>query len=230
MLAATVASAAVARATGSGSAGTAELAAAQPRPRLGPIRTVDSNDVGDPFVLTVPAGIDPPGGLPFQVPGPDSYVSAPWTPATATAARAHGWYVLFGTTDWQENVPTAVSTDLVHWTQAPDALPVLPAWAAPTFSMTWAPAAIRQGASWVLYYSTEERRSQRECIGRAVSASPAGPYTDSFGGPLVCQRSTGGSIDPSVVAGPAGADYLVWKNDGNAVIPDGEYRLKVVVG
>ena len=184
-------------------------------PVLGPIQTVDRNDVGDPFILPVPRGTDPPGGLPYDSSGPDAYVSAPWTAANEAAAVRRGWYVLFGTTDWVSNVPTAVSSDAVHWTQAPDALPVLPAWAAPNFTMTWAPAALRIGSRWVLYFSTEESSSRLECIGRAVAVQPAGPYTDKSGLPLVCQRSLGGSIDPSVVTS-SGREFLLWKNDGNS--------------
>jgi beta-xylosidase len=205
---------------GSASAGTAIRATSFPAipalPRLGTVQTVDPNDVGDPFVLSVPAGIRPPSNVPFQVSGYDSYQSAPWSAATATSAFAHGWYVLLGTTDWQGNVPTAISTDLVHWTQAPDALPVLPSWAAPSISMTWAPAALRNGAGWVLYFSTEDKDNHLECIGRAVAASPAGPYVDHSATPMVCQTSLGGSIDPSVVRNRQGAEYLVWKNNGNA--------------
>lgn len=186
-------------------------------PRLGPIQTVDSNDVGDPFILTVPAGLAPPTGVPYQVPGPDAYLSAPWSKATAASAVSRGWYVLFGTTDWQANVPTAISIDGVHWTQAPDALPVLPKWAAPSISMTWAPAVQRTSAGWVLYYSTEEQASGRECIGRAISSSPAGPYRDQTSSPMVCQRDLGGSIDPSLVRASDGTTYLVWKSDGNSV-------------
>jgi len=186
-------------------------------PRLGPVATVDPNDVGDPFILAVPAGVRPPSGVPFVGNGPDSYQSSPWSPATAASAVANGWYVLLGTTDWQENVPTAISTDLIHWTQAPDALPVLPSWAAPSISMTWAPAALRTDAGWVLYFSTEEQRSKLECIGRAVSSSPAGPYVDASATPMVCQRNLGGSIDPSVIRDGHGAEYLTWKNNGNAL-------------
>jgi beta-xylosidase len=190
-------------------------------PRLGPIQTVDPNDVGDPFILPVPAGISPPTDVPYQGPGPDAYQSAPWTKTTAASAVAHGWYVLFGTTDWQANVPTAISIDGVHWTQAPDSLPVLPSWAAPTITMTWAPAAQRTTAGWVLYYSTEEQASGRECIGRAISSSPTGPYQDTTSSPLLCQRDLGGSIDPSIVKGPDATTYLVWKSNGNAIhVPD----------
>jgi hypothetical protein len=185
-------------------------------PQIGPIQTVDQNDVGDPYVLTVPPGITPPAaGIPYMNTGPDAYVSAPWTPADAADARAHGWYVLFGTTDWQSNVPTAISTDLVHWTQVPDALPVLPSWAESNTTLTWAPAAIHSGNRWILYFSTEYEAGETECIGRAVATGPAGPYTDQSSAPLVCQRADGGSIDPSVVSS-GGAEYLVWKNDGNS--------------
>jgi beta-xylosidase len=184
-------------------------------PSLGAIQTVDENDVGDPFVLSVPAGVEPPSNLPFVNTGPDAYVSAPWNGTSAATAEKYGWYVLFGTTDWESNIPTAVSTDRVHWTQAPDALPQLPSWALPTISMTWAPAALRAGSSWVLYFSTEEASSKLECIGRAVASNPAGPYLDSSSAPMLCQPSLGGSIDPSLV-NSSGTEYLIWKSDGNS--------------
>ena len=57
-------------------------------PRLGAARMVDLDDVGDPFILPVRAG---------------------------TWADPAVRYVLFWTTDWESNVPTAVSADLVHW-------------------------------------------------------------------------------------------------------------------
>ena len=157
-------------------------------PRLGPAMGVEYDDVGDPYVLTVPGG----GGR-------------------------NGGYVLFWTTDWQSNVPTAVSTDLRHWTRVADALPVLPKWALPSISLTWAPSAQAVPGGWVLYYSTEDAALNVECIGAAFSTRPAGPYTDRSPRPLVCQPGLGGSIDPSVVRAGSGPDrYLVWKNDGNA--------------
>ncbi|MGH9121468.1 MAG: glycoside hydrolase family 43 protein [Acidimicrobiales bacterium] len=157
-------------------------------PKLGPIEVVDSNDVGDPSITLLP---------PAHKGGP---------------AR----YFLVYTTDWQSHVPAAVSTDLVHWTQLPDALPALPPWALPTISMTWAPSVVKVGKDWVMYYSTEARASQLECIGRAVATNPTGPYIDNSTTPLVCQTTLGGSIDPSVVTGPHGGQFLVWKNNGNA--------------
>ena len=158
-------------------------------PTLGSSQVVEEDDVGDPFVLTVPAGV---GGNPKAS------------------------YVLYWTTDWQSNVPTAVSSDLLHWRRVADSLPDLPSWALPSRTMTWGPTAHRVGDTWVLYYSTEEASSKLECIGRATSASPTGPFIDRSSAPLVCQSSLGGDIDPSVVTDPSGAAGLLWKNDGNA--------------
>lgn len=158
-------------------------------PTLGRSQVVEEDDVGDPFVLAVPAGVD---GNPKLS------------------------YVLYWTTDWQSNVPTAVSSDHVHWRRVADALPDLPSWALPSRTMTWGPTAHRVGDTWILYYSTEEAASRRECIGRATSASPTGPFSDRSPAPLVCQTALGGDIDPSVVTDASGASSLLWKNDGNA--------------
>src|ERR1700752_5239245 len=49
-------------------------------PRLGPIQTVDPNDVGDPFILPVPRGLDPPSDVPYVGNGPGAYQSAPRPP------------------------------------------------------------------------------------------------------------------------------------------------------
>jgi beta-xylosidase len=158
-------------------------------PKIGDAQVVFQDDVGDPFVLPVPGGVrgDP-------------------------TAR----YVLFWTTDWRSNVPTAVSSDLIHWHRIADALPVLPSWALASRTMTWGPAAIRVAGGWVLYYSTEDAANQRECIGRAFSKSPVGPFADTSTKPFICQANLGGSIDPSVVGGGPGGLSLVWKNDGNS--------------
>jgi beta-xylosidase len=159
------------------------------------------NDIGDPYILPVPAGVD---GM--QGPG----------------------YVLYWTTDWAANVPTAVSTDLINWRRVADALPILPAWALvvrpPQFwsapagvsTDTWGPTVHQVAGGWVLYYSTADTSTQRECLGSAFSTSPVGPFTDTSSAPLVCQAALGGDIDPSVVVPAPGQLALLWKNDGNA--------------
>jgi len=159
------------------------------------------NDVGDPFVLPVPAGVD---------------------------GNTASSYFVYWTTDWEANVPTAVSTDLVHWRRVADSLPVLPVWAEvvrppPSWSapsgvstLTWGPSVRQTAGGWTMYYSTEDAAVGRQCIGSAFSTSPAGPFVDTSTTPMVCQSGIGGDIDPSIVSAGPGQAALLWKNDGNA--------------
>ena len=175
-------------------------------PAIGPADAIEVdnpalNDIGDPYVLPVPAGVDGDQG-----PG----------------------YVMYWTTDWAANVPTTVSTDLIHWRRVADSLPTLPSWAmvvrpphfwsapAGVSTMTWGPTVHPVAGGWVLYYSTEDAATGRECLGAAFSTSPVGPFADASSAPMLCQAALGGDIDPSVVAPTPGHLALVWKNDGNA--------------
>jgi beta-xylosidase len=126
-------------------------------------------------------------------------------------------FIMFGTNDQPTRVPTAVSADLTHWSPGPDALPQLPGWASPDpdASLTWAPAVLATPGRDILYVSVQEAASRRECIAALESPVPQGPYRDILGRPLVCQRTLGGSIDPSVVRDLAGGLHLLWKSDGN---------------
>jgi hypothetical protein len=124
---------------------------------------------------------------------------------------------MFGTNDWPAHVPTGFSADLDHWQRGPDALPELPAWAAPdpTNSLTWAPAVLATAHGYLMYVTVPDAASGRECIAAEASTLPQGPYHDTASGPLVCQQNLGGSIDPMVVGDRAGRLHLLWKNDGN---------------
>ena len=116
-------------------------------------------------------------------------------------------YYAYATNGNGSNVQTATSRDLVHWRPGRDALPKLGSWDFP--GSTWAPEVAHVGNRYVLYYTAS---SGTQCIGRAVSKTPTGPFVDSFTSALVCQKAAGGSIDPD----PSGG-YLDWKNDGNAI-------------
>jgi hypothetical protein len=107
--------------------------------------------------------------------------------------------------------------DLVHWTQLPDALPNLPPWA--QAGRTWAPdaALAGDGSHYNLYFTASAIDSGRQAIGVATSSNPAGPFTTIATAPLVAQTSQGGAIDPSVFTASDGSQYLLWKNDGNAL-------------
>jgi hypothetical protein len=132
------------------------------------------------------------------------------------AISAGGTCYAFATNGNGRNVQAARSTDLVHWTTLPDALPALPSWA--QAGRTWAPdVAATADGRYVLYYTAWSVATGRQAIGAATAASPAGPFTPSGAAPLVSQFGQGGAIDPSVFTDASGAQYLLWKNDGNAV-------------
>jgi beta-xylosidase len=107
------------------------------------------------------------------------------------------------------------STNLVDWERLGDALPQLPDWGAWNQDLTWAPSVLQRGDQFALYYAERFRQAGRQCISRAVSDSPEGPFKDDSIGPFICQLDLGGSIDPSPFVDDDGTPYLLWKNDGN---------------
>ena len=117
------------------------------------------------------------------------------------------------------NVQMARSANLVDWSferdgeNLHDAMPVLPTWA--RSGRTWAPEVVRQGKGYQLYFTANEKSSGLQCVGVAESNDPRGPFTSSATEPLVCQRETGGTIDPTVFTDTDGSRYIYYKNDGN---------------
>ncbi len=123
-------------------------------------------------------------------------------------------YYAYATNSVAGNVQIIMSTDLVHWTALGDALPSLPSWATP--DETWAPAVLQIGGTFVLYYAVRVAApgGGDECLSVATASQPQGPFIDSSTGPLECQSTLGGSIDPSPFVGADGTPYLVWKSNG----------------
>lgn len=129
-----------------------------------------------------------------------------------TAAGYHA----FATNGALGNVQTLRSADLVKWEQVGDALPALPAWSTP--GKVWAPEiAVHAPDRFVMYYTTADDASGRQCLGVAVAARPGGSYVDNSTRPFLCQADEGGSIDASPFVDSSGDRYLYWKNDGNAI-------------
>ncbi len=130
-----------------------------------------------------------------------------------------GTYYAYSTERYDdgENIQGATSTDGVTWTSLPtDLLPVLPSWA--TRGFTWAPSVeFNAEGEFVMYFAALDTASGRECIGRAVSMTPGGPYSSDDPVPVVCQTSIGGDIGPSIFSDQDGQSYLLFKNDGNSV-------------
>jgi beta-xylosidase len=131
--------------------------------------------------------------------------------------RVEDEYYAYATFDAENpsNIQVIRSEDLVNWERLGDALPALPEWSALNKGLTWAPSVLQIENNFVLYYTARDKESDRQCIGRAVSQDPAGPFRDESEKPMICQTDLGGSIDPYPFRDDEGKLYLLWKNDGN---------------
>ena len=136
---------------------------------------------------------------------PDPFVLAP--------AAGETTYWAYSTGSGRRNLQVMHSDDLRTWKDLADPLPVLPPWASP--GHTWAPGVLRQGDTYLMYYTARHTASGRQCIGLATAQAPGGPFTDESQRPLICQRLRGGSIDPNPFVAPDGTRYLLWKSDDN---------------
>jgi beta-xylosidase len=162
--------------------------------------------------LAIAAVADPPFFAPaLSVDFPDPFVM-----------RAGDRWLAYATNPerGRVNVQMATSPDLSTWASLKDsdgklhdAMPVLPSWAKRGY--TWAPEVLKTGATYVLYFTARDRKSNLQCIGAASAADPAGPFASPAADPLVCQKDLGGSIDPSPFRDSDGSLYLYFKNDGN---------------
>ncbi|MFE6531728.1 family 43 glycosylhydrolase [Streptomyces rochei] len=129
-----------------------------------------------------------------------------------------GRYWIYPTTDgfpgWSGTRFKAFSSrDLVHWTDHGVVLDLGPdvAWAD---GNAWAPAIAERDGKYYFYFCAEQQ------IGVAVADSPAGPFRDALGGPLVGKgRFSGQMIDPSVFTDDDGRSYLYWGNGHGYVVP-----------
>jgi beta-xylosidase len=125
-------------------------------------------------------------------------------------------YWAYGTGSAGRNLQVMQSSNLTSWTAPSDPLPTLPSWA--STGLTWAPAVIQLAGSYVMYYTVRDTALAMQCISVATSATPAGPFVDHSTGPLICQTTDGGSIDPNPYRDPAsGKLYLLWKSDDNSL-------------
>ncbi len=121
-------------------------------------------------------------------------------------------YYAYATNSVAGNIQMIESSDLANWTAIGNALPSLPSWAGA--DLTWAPAVATLKGHFRLYYAVDVAGTKDECISVATSDAPGGPFIDRSSKPLKCQKSLGGSIDPSVFVASDGTPYLVWKSGG----------------
>ncbi|KPI07041.1 putative glycoside hydrolase xylanase [Actinobacteria bacterium OK074] len=106
------------------------------------------------------------------------------------------------------------SRDLVHWKDHGVILDLGPdvSWADKN---AWAPAIAERDGKYYFYFCAEQQ------IGVAVADSPAGPFKDALGRPLVAKGGSlsGQMIDPAVFTDADGQSYLYWGNGHAYVVP-----------
>jgi GH43 family beta-xylosidase len=119
-----------------------------------------------------------------------------------------GWYATATSGSWLPAFPVLLSGDTQDWRQVGAVLQRRPRWAEDDF---WAPELVRRSGRALVYYAALARNGQR-CLAVAASELVRGPYRDH--GPILCSRI--GEIDPLPVRDEQGADWLVWKRDGNS--------------
>ncbi|MEV5354752.1 family 43 glycosylhydrolase [Streptomyces sp. NPDC052693] len=131
----------------------------------------------------------------------------------------NGRYWIYPTTDgfrgWSGTQFTAYSSkDLVHWKDHGVVLDLGPdvSWAD---RYAWAPAIAERNGKYYFYFCAEQQ------IGVAVADSPAGPFRDALGKPLVAKGGSlqGQMIDPAVFTDDDGRSYLYWGNGRGYVVP-----------
>ncbi|MHB1854931.1 MAG: glycoside hydrolase family 43 protein [Acidimicrobiales bacterium] len=121
-------------------------------------------------------------------------------------------YYAYSTEVGLDAVPTIRSVDLTHWSYVGDALAALPPWSGG--QDVWAPSVVQTNVGFTMFYATRDARTGDQCISRAVSTSPAGPFVDASVDPFVCQLDQGGDIDPDAFVDTSGHDWLIWKSQG----------------
>ncbi|MEU6178196.1 family 43 glycosylhydrolase [Streptomyces coeruleorubidus] len=131
----------------------------------------------------------------------------------------NGRYWIYPTTDgfqgWSGTKFKAYSSkDLVHWKDHGVIVDLGPdvSWAD---KYAWAPAIAERNGKYYFYFCAEQQ------IGVAVADSPAGPFKDALGKPLVAKGGSlkGQMIDPSVFTDDDGQAYLYWGNGRGYVVP-----------
>ncbi|MFF4032545.1 family 43 glycosylhydrolase [Streptomyces sviceus] len=131
----------------------------------------------------------------------------------------NGEYWIYPTTDgfngWSGTRFKAYSSkDLVRWTDHGVVLDLGAdvSWAD---KYAWAPAIAEKNGTYYFYFCAEQQ------IGVAVADSPAGPFKDALGTPLVAKGGSlkGQMIDPAVFTDDDGTSYLYWGNGHGYVVP-----------
>ena len=117
----------------------------------------------------------------------------------------------------QTSLDALSSTDLVHWTRHADVLSVRDVkWAA---YAVWAPTVISLNSRYYLLFAANDVQKNSTFaggIGVGVSDSPAGPFQDALGKPLIGAFHNGAQpIDPMIFRDGDGSIFLYYGGQGH---------------
>lgn len=135
------------------------------------------------------------------------------------------FYAFTTGTTWGNQIAIAQTTSAnptTGWTRVGSAFPQvvytspLAPWEVP--GTTTSPGVFHFNNEWIMYYDANLAGFGIGCLSVATASSVTGPYTDNSTGPITCQPSLGGSLDPQPFVDPLTGDpYLIWKsNDGRS--------------
>jgi hypothetical protein len=128
-----------------------------------------------------------------------------------------GHYYVFGTNTASNRFPVHVVDSLTQtysiggWDAiVQEAMPSKVPWS--TGNLSWAPTVAHVGSVYVMFFAADRISppdpANGTCIGRAVAASPAGPYV-AEATPFSCGLGgTGGALDPYLLRDPSGKWWL----------------------
>lgn len=128
-----------------------------------------------------------------------------------------GWFAYATGNPGYYNIGFSSSADFSNWAPVQEALPDRPSWQPITQGLTWAPDVTKVGSKYLMLYVARHEQSGLQCLSRAWSNQPQGPFVDLSKEPFLCQSDIGGTIDPHLFVASSGKKYLYFKNDGNAV-------------
>lgn len=130
-----------------------------------------------------------------------------------TGIYKQGTYYAYATSTDGFNIPLAKSKSGGNYQIVGEALPNLPVWAQGSI---WAPHISQVSKRYLLYFSVIDKKSKKRSIGLALANNPQGPFKADEK-PVVTDDNAGGLIDPDLFQDSDGQNYLLYKNDGNAI-------------
>lgn len=128
-----------------------------------------------------------------------------------------GVYHAYSTSTGGAGMPHMVSTDLLTWTAAGDAMRHGPVWSPhPGFAAEiWAPSVLRlDNGTFAAVYAAPTGEGDRHCLSIAYADGPNGPFHDHSSSPPLCESDPNGALDPFLVRDDSGTIWVIWKNEG----------------